>query len=595
MSVNPDQIGNTPAPEPPAEQLVSPVRPLQGQRCPNCGAVVGSQTGICAVCGETLHARPRKIRCRQCGAQANSQLVLCPHCGRELHAAPPRVLTWGAPALIAALLLVLLITQAGSANPLRWLQRTGSSGMQWVDQLSEQLDPRLTIGNPVLPTLPALNPDGSQAEASAASSTVSGEPVAFAVLVTMTPTDTAAAAPPAAIVEPTAPEQTPTETPLPAPTDTVQPTSTPTETPLPTSTMTPLPTQSPTPLPTATLVATANVTATLPTVKAQKATPAGGSKAAAATLPETTATATATSTPTASPTATSAPILALPTPTSQPATPTPEIYVVQAGDTALGIALKKGVELEDLLTANNLTTQDVRFLRPGQQLIVLRPASVTVAESASLPTQTPNANLSEYEVRPGDTILGIADKFDIQVDSLLLANNMTLADAPSLRPGQLLKIPRPGAPPPPATATPAPTPKTPTATPPAPLPTATVSALRLDAPALLSPENGANVGCASSSQMAWAAVPFIRDTDRYRLHLGYVSTKDAAGNVSVAWVIQQLQPANQTSWNMDISLCALAPQELGRQWQWYVEVVEPSGAAYAAVSPPSPTWTFVWK
>jgi hypothetical protein len=177
------------------------------------------------------------------------------------------------------------------------------------------------------------------------------------------------------------------------------------------------------------------------------------------------------------------------------------------------------------------------------------------------------------------------------VDAILAANGMTLADAPNLRPDQVLVIPGTGqtvAATPTATgaatsAAPAPVP--PTA---APAP----SAVRLDAPQLRSFENGASVSCTGGGELTWQPVSFITNTDRYRLHLGFVSGVDAVGNVQVTWLIEQDQGASNTSWQMDTGLCRFAPQDLGRQWRWYVEVVDATGTP---VSPPSATWGFSWN
>ena len=54
-----------------------------------------------------------------------------------------------------------------------------------------------------------------------------------------------------------------------------------------------------------------------------------------------------------------------PTPTR---TPTPSIYVVQAGDTLLGISLEYGVTVEALAIRNGI--DDPRSLRTGQRLII---------------------------------------------------------------------------------------------------------------------------------------------------------------------------------------------------------------------------------
>ncbi len=58
---------------------------------------------------------------------------------------------------------------------------------------------------------------------------------------------------------------------------------------------------------------------------------------------------------------------ATPPPTPTP-TPTPVVYIVQSGDTLLGIALEYGVEADTLAARNGI--EDPRNLRTGQRLII---------------------------------------------------------------------------------------------------------------------------------------------------------------------------------------------------------------------------------
>ena len=134
----------------------------------------------------------------------------------------------------------------------------------------------------------------------------------------------------------------------------------------------------------------------------------------------------------------------------------------------------------------------------------------------------------------------------------------------------------------------------PTATPalPTPLP---APALRLDAPALRSPEPGTPVSCSAPTSLVWLPVPFMRAEDKYVLHLGFVNGRTDEGQEIVIWVLEQPRPANLTSWDMDASLCSLAPQEYGRQWRGYVEAAEEIDGKLIPVSPTSEIWQFSWN
>jgi LysM repeat protein len=76
-----------------------------------------------------------------------------------------------------------------------------------------------------------------------------------------------------------------------------------------------------------------------------------------------------------------------PAPTSTPApSPTPIIYVIQAGDTLLGIALKFGVTVADLQQTNGIINP--QSLQIGQELIIPYPSD-SGGGGLMLPTPTP--------------------------------------------------------------------------------------------------------------------------------------------------------------------------------------------------------------
>ncbi len=93
-------------------------------------------------------------------------------------------------------------------------------------------------------------------------------------------------------------------------------------------------------------------------------------------------------------------------------------YIVQAGDTLYNIASRYGVSVNDILALNNLSSA---LLTIGQ---VLKIPSIDDDEIT-------------YTVQPGDTLYGIARKFNTTVDSILVKNNLNSA---LLSIGQVLKI-----------------------------------------------------------------------------------------------------------------------------------------------------------
>lgn len=94
------------------------------------------------------------------------------------------------------------------------------------------------------------------------------------------------------------------------------------------------------------------------------------------------------------------------------------IYTVQSGDSLWLIANRFGVTVNDIIMANNLTTN---VLSIGQQLVI--PAS---------------NSKKTYTVQKGDSLWLIADRFGTTVDELKKANNLT---SNLLSVGQQLVIP----------------------------------------------------------------------------------------------------------------------------------------------------------
>lgn len=103
-------------------------------------------------------------------------------------------------------------------------------------------------------------------------------------------------------------------------------------------------------------------------------------------------------------------------------------YTVQPGDTLTKIASRFNVTVEAIVQANNL--KDANSIRVGQTLVI-PDGSAPAAQPASTGPQT-------YIVQSGDSLFRIANKFNVTVDALMAANNLTSS---TLHPGQKLIIP----------------------------------------------------------------------------------------------------------------------------------------------------------
>ena len=118
--------------------------------------------------------------------------------------------------------------------------------------------------------------------------------------------------------------------------------------------------------------------------------------------------------------------------TGAPAVATPNgegiIHIVQAGESLTSIAVTYDVSAEEIAAANGMSTGDV--LRIGQELII---PGVTAREAAE-------AQGNVHVVQAGESLFGIAVLYNVTVEEIIAANDLTNPDA--LVVGQELIIPR---------------------------------------------------------------------------------------------------------------------------------------------------------
>ena len=96
-------------------------------------------------------------------------------------------------------------------------------------------------------------------------------------------------------------------------------------------------------------------------------------------------------------------------------------YTVKSGDSLWSISRKFGITVDELKSANNLSSN---LLNVGQNLII--------------PGKEAQATGDEYVVKKGDTLYSIARKYNTSVDNLKSINNIT---TDSLAIGQTIKLP----------------------------------------------------------------------------------------------------------------------------------------------------------
>lgn len=99
-------------------------------------------------------------------------------------------------------------------------------------------------------------------------------------------------------------------------------------------------------------------------------------------------------------------------------------YVVKRGDTLYKIARDNGVSIEDLIAANNLTSN---IIYPGQVILI--------------PRNVPSGSVyfEEYVVEFNDTLEKIAEKLNVRLDLLTKYNDISKI---VLAENQVIRIPR---------------------------------------------------------------------------------------------------------------------------------------------------------
>ena len=139
-------------------------------------------------------------------------------------------------------------------------------------------------------------------------------------------------------------------------------------------------------------------------------------------------------------------------------------YTVSSGDTLGSIARRQGTTVADLKAINNLRSDLVRV---GDTLLIpaaMPSATAAVTPNLTLPTSTSDSAPApvaataggkslQHTVMPGETLGGIARRYNVKVSAIAMANN--IADPTKMRAGQSLTIPGATAP---APSTPAPAP-----------------------------------------------------------------------------------------------------------------------------------------
>jgi LysM repeat protein len=111
-------------------------------------------------------------------------------------------------------------------------------------------------------------------------------------------------------------------------------------------------------------------------------------------------------------------------------------YTIKAGDTFSSIAPKHNVTVKALLEAN--PNVDPAKLQIGKTILIPPPTVTTTPTASSTPTVDPVSGLTNYKVKSGDTLSGLAARYNTTIKAIQTANGLTDT---RIKVGDTLKIP----------------------------------------------------------------------------------------------------------------------------------------------------------
>ena len=111
-------------------------------------------------------------------------------------------------------------------------------------------------------------------------------------------------------------------------------------------------------------------------------------------------------------------------------------YTVKSGDSVWLVAHNNGISMNQLIQWNNIKNN---FIYPGQKLLVSKTGNTTnTNQSNGATSNTSNSNSTKtYKAVSGDSLWGIAQKYNMSVNQLKQLNNLT---SDMIYIGQTLKV-----------------------------------------------------------------------------------------------------------------------------------------------------------
>lgn len=116
----------------------------------------------------------------------------------------------------------------------------------------------------------------------------------------------------------------------------------------------------------------------------------------------------------------------------------PEKYKVQSGDTLTGVANMHGMTVAQLADYNNLDV-NAKLIRGQNLWLVADKLPKAKKDNKQSENTQKSVKLESYKIQAGDTLIGVANRYDISVAQLAEANNLS-TEAGLIR-GKTLQIP----------------------------------------------------------------------------------------------------------------------------------------------------------
>ena len=117
-------------------------------------------------------------------------------------------------------------------------------------------------------------------------------------------------------------------------------------------------------------------------------------------------------------------------------------YIVKKGDTLYSISRKYQITVPELRAANNLSENDV--IKVGVKLVIPsadieNAAALSASKTSETKPNVSSKSATSYIVQKGDTLYGIARKYNIKLNELLSLNN--LDNSSTIKIGQKILVP----------------------------------------------------------------------------------------------------------------------------------------------------------